>query len=50
MAQLRKYWVEADARCEHLRRQPGQAEDSAPSPHGHLARFPHAVTDSEAVR
>ncbi|MEU9283030.1 MerR family transcriptional regulator [Streptomyces sp. NPDC048342] len=45
VAQLRKYWVEADARCEDLRRQLGQAEDFAHSLHRHLAR----VVDASAT-
>ncbi|MEU0216363.1 MerR family transcriptional regulator [Streptomyces sp. NPDC006265] len=51
---LRTYWVKADARCEDLRRQLGQAEDFARSLHGHLARLVDAKAaadaDAEAVR
>ncbi|WP_240980697.1 MULTISPECIES: MerR family transcriptional regulator [Streptomyces] len=55
---LRTYWVKADARCEDLRRQLGQAEDFARSLHGHLARLVDATAaadadaeaDAEAVR
>lgn len=36
---LRKYWVEADARCEDLRRELGRAEEFARSLHGHLTRL-----------
>ncbi|WP_338894953.1 MerR family transcriptional regulator [Streptomyces sp. TG1A-60] len=52
--QLRKYWVEADARCEDLRRQLGRAEGFAQSLHGHLARLVNAAAaaddGTEAVR
>lgn len=49
---LRTYWVKADARCEDLRRQLGQAEDFARSLHGHLTRLAEAAgaADAEAVR
>ncbi|MDK1342070.1 MerR family transcriptional regulator [Streptomyces sp. 378] len=52
VARLRKYWVEADARCEDLRRQLAEAEDFARSLHGHLARLVEAgsAADTEAVR
>ncbi|MDG9702021.1 MerR family transcriptional regulator [Streptomyces sp. DH37] len=40
---LRGYWVEADARCEDLRREPARAEDFARLPHGQLARMPDAA-------
>ncbi|MEU6754904.1 MerR family transcriptional regulator [Streptomyces sp. NPDC046685] len=39
VARLRKYWVEADARCEDLRRELGAAEEFARSLHGQLARL-----------
>ncbi|WP_121749957.1 MerR family transcriptional regulator [Streptomyces sp. E2N166] len=42
VARLRSYWVEADARCEDLRRQLASAEDFARSLHGHLARLMEA--------
>ncbi|MEV6958662.1 MerR family transcriptional regulator [Streptomyces sp. NPDC051207] len=48
VAQLRKYWVEADARCEDLRRQLGQAEEFAHSLHGHLARVVDAAATADA--
>ena len=48
VAQLRKYWVEADARCEDLRRQLGEAEEFAHSLHGHLARVVDAATAADA--
>ncbi len=44
VTQLRKYWVEADARCDDLRREPGQAEEFARSLHDHLARVVEAAT------
>lgn len=52
VARLRKYWVEADARCEDLRRQLIEAEDFTRSLHGHLARLVEAgnTADAEAVR
>ncbi|MBC9728254.1 MerR family transcriptional regulator [Streptomyces sp. TRM68367] len=55
VARLRTYWVRADARCEDLRRQLGQAEDFARSLHGHLARLLDAAATAdgsgvEAVR
>ncbi|GHE66846.1 MerR family transcriptional regulator [Streptomyces anthocyanicus] len=42
VTRLRSYWVEADARCEHLRRQLASAEDFAQSLHGYLARLMEA--------
>ncbi|MBT2676281.1 MerR family transcriptional regulator [Streptomyces sp. ISL-14] len=45
---LRTYWVKADARCEDLRRQLGQAEEFAHSLHGHLARLVDAATRADA--
>ncbi len=54
VARLRTYWVNADARCEDLRRQLAEAEDFARSLHGHLVRLVEAGnaadTDPEAVR
>ncbi|MGY0065677.1 MerR family transcriptional regulator [Streptomyces sp. QTS137] len=49
VARLRAYWVEADARCEDLRRQLGRAEEFAHSLHGHLARVVDAVTAADPV-
>jgi len=51
VTRLRKYWVQADERCEDLRRELGAAEEFARSLHGHLAQLldtPVAV--SKAVR
>lgn len=39
VTRLRKYWEQADARCEDLRRELGAAEEFARSLHGHLARL-----------
>nr|WP_206442206.1 MerR family transcriptional regulator [Streptomyces boncukensis] len=39
VARLRTYWVEADQRCEDLRRELGRAEEFAGALHGHLARL-----------
>ncbi|ELS54950.1 MerR family transcriptional regulator [Streptomyces viridochromogenes] len=45
---LRTYWVKADARCEDLRRQLGQAEEFAHALHGRLARLVDAATAADA--
>ncbi|MET9185009.1 MerR family transcriptional regulator [Streptomyces tendae] len=51
VARLRSYWVEADARCEDLRRQLASAEDFAHSLHGYLARLMDTdETGREAAR
>jgi DNA-binding transcriptional MerR regulator len=51
VTRLRKYWVQADERCEDLRREWGAAEEFARSLHGHLARLLDApVAASKAVR
>ncbi|MFE7962774.1 MerR family transcriptional regulator [Streptomyces anthocyanicus] len=54
VTQLRKYWVDADARCDDLRRELGRAEEFARSLHDHLARVMDAATaadgGTEAVR
>ncbi|MDT0444667.1 hypothetical protein [Streptomyces johnsoniae] len=50
MTMLRKYWTEADARCEDLRRELAGAEDFARSLHAHLARLVGAATESVAGR
>ncbi|MEU7317212.1 MerR family transcriptional regulator [Streptomyces sp. NPDC007083] len=44
VAKLRKFWVEADARCEDLRRELAAAEDFARSLHGQLAQLMEAAT------
>ncbi|MFP8905005.1 MerR family transcriptional regulator [Streptomyces atacamensis] len=48
VARLRRYWVEADARCEDLRRELAQAENFARSLHGHLARMLDAAEAADA--
>lgn len=51
VARLRTYWVEADARCEALRRELAAAEEFAHSLHGQLARLMEATnTLPEAAR
>jgi DNA-binding transcriptional MerR regulator len=50
VARLRKYWVEADARCEDLRRELAAAEAFARSLHGHLARLLEAAEAVESAR
>ncbi|UQA91942.1 MerR family transcriptional regulator [Streptomyces halobius] len=51
VTRLRKYWVQADARCEDLRRELGAAEEFARSLHGHLAQLLDApVVVSKAAR
>ncbi|MFD5141417.1 MerR family transcriptional regulator [Streptomyces sp. NPDC058378] len=51
VAKLRKYWVQADARCEDLRRELGTAEAFARSLHEQLAHLLDApVAGSEAAR
>ncbi|WP_151484092.1 MerR family transcriptional regulator [Streptomyces albicerus] len=44
VAMLRKYRVEADARCVDLRRELASAEEFAHSLHGHLAKLLDAPT------
>lgn len=43
VATLRKYWVQADGRCEDLRRELSSAEAFARSLHGHLSRLLEAA-------
>jgi DNA-binding transcriptional MerR regulator len=51
VTRLRTYWVQADERCEDLRRELGAAEEFARSLHGHLTRLIDApVAASKAVR
>ncbi|MBT2366130.1 MerR family transcriptional regulator [Streptomyces sp. ISL-10] len=51
VARLRKYWVQADARCEDLRRELSSAEEFARSLHGHLSQLLDApVAGVKAVR
>lgn len=48
---LRKHWVQADVRCEDLRREPGAAEESARALHEQLAHVLDApAAGSEAAR
>ncbi|MEV8312165.1 MerR family transcriptional regulator [Streptomyces flavidovirens] len=50
VTRLRRYWVQANERCEDLRRELGAAEDFARSLHGHLAHLLEAPVGSKAVR
>ncbi|MGA5442353.1 MerR family transcriptional regulator [Streptomyces griseoincarnatus] len=51
VARLRKYWVQADGRCEDLRRELSAAEEFARSLHGHLSQLLDApVAGVKAVR
>ncbi len=51
VARLRKYWVQADGRCEDLRRELASAEEFARSLHGHLAQLLEApAAGVKAVR
>lgn len=46
VATLRKYWMEADVRCDDLRREPASAEKFARSPHGPPAQLLDAPTSA----